>query len=108
MRSLKPKWTAACIHDAATLLPSPTQATVRPVIGPRGFFEGHDVGHDLAGVAAVGQAVDDGYRGVRGEFDQRVVAVGADHDGVDVARQHARGIGDGLAAAKLQVGVIEH
>ena len=34
MRNSKPKRTAACIHDTATLLPSPTQATVWPLIGP--------------------------------------------------------------------------
>ncbi len=35
MRIEKPNWTAACIHDTATLLPSPTQATVLPLIDPR-------------------------------------------------------------------------
>ena len=34
-RSSKPKRTAAWIQEAAMLLPSPTQATDRPAIGPR-------------------------------------------------------------------------
>ena len=32
----------------------------------------------------------------------------ADHDGIDVARQHPRGIGDGLAAAELHLGAGQH
>ena len=39
-----------------------------------------------------------------GKLQQRFVVENADHDGVDVARQHARGIGDGLAAAELHLG----
>ena len=33
-----------------------------------------------------------------------LVRRGADHDGIDIARQHPGGIGDGLAAAELHVG----
>ena len=57
------------------------------------FLEGHDVGHHLAGMRAPRQAVDDRHRGMARQFHRTVVHRGADHDGVDIARQHARGIG---------------
>ena len=41
------------------------------------------------------------------QLGQRLVLVGADHDRVDVAREHLGRVGDGLAAADLQVGVVE-
>ena len=68
------------------------------------LLEGHDVGHELAGVAHVGEAVDDGDRGVGGEFVQAGHVVGPEHDGVDVAREDAGGVGDGFAAAELEFG----
>ena len=33
---------------------------------------------------------------------------GPHHDGIDVAREHTRGVGDRLAAAKLHVLRIQH
>ena len=39
--------------------------------------------------------------------EQRFMGVGADHDGIGIARQHARRIGDGLTASELQIGMIE-
>jgi hypothetical protein len=36
------------------------------------------------------------------------VTIGPDHDRIDVAGQHARGIGNGLAAAELHVAAVEH
>ncbi|MPL67367.1 hypothetical protein SDC9_13058 [bioreactor metagenome] len=62
---------------------------------------GHDVGHDLARVGAVRQPVDDGHRGVFRHLEQRRLLEGADHDHVNIARQNPRGVGDGLAMAKL-------
>ena len=55
-------------------------------------------------MAGVGEAVDDGHRGVLGHFQQAFMGVGAHHDGIDVAAENLRGIGDGLAAAQLHVG----
>ena len=72
------------------------------------LLEGHDVGHDLAGMRAPRQAVDDRHgRGAR-ELGHGVGIERADHDGVDIARQHARGVGDGLAAAELHLVGGEH
>ena len=34
------------------------------------LLEGHDVGHELAGMGVVGQPVDDRHGGVLGEFEQ--------------------------------------
>ena len=65
------------------------------------FLIGHHVGHDLAGMGAVGQAVDHRDRGVLGHLQQRRFLEGADHDQIDIARQHLGGVGDGLAMAKL-------
>ena len=80
---------------------------VRPLIGPCCSSNVMMSAIDLAGMAFVGQPVDDRHGGVLGQLEQGLVLVGADHDGVDVARQHARRVGDGLAAAELQVGVVE-
>jgi hypothetical protein len=59
------------------------------------------VGEDLAGVELVGERVDHRHGGACGHLlDARLVARAPD-DGIDVAGQHAGGVGDGLAAAEL-------
>ncbi len=72
------------------------------------FLEGHDVGHDLTGMGAVGQPVDHRHGGVLGHLQQHFFLKGADHDEVDVAAEHAGGVGDGLAMAKLHFRAAEH
>ena len=67
------------------------------------LFEGHDIGHDLAGMGAVGQPVDHRNRRMFGHLQKRRLLEGADHDHVHIARQHAGRIGNGLAMAKLHV-----
>ena len=72
------------------------------------LLEGHDVGHDLAGMGAASEPVDHRHGRMGGELDKRRVRPGAEHDHIDIARQHAGSIGDGLAAAELHVLRIEH
>ena len=81
--------------------PSDGRAVDRPLL----LLEGHDVGHDLAGMRQVGEPVDHRHGGVRGKLEQLARASRcAEHDRIDVARQHAGGVGDGLAPADLHVG----
>ena len=54
------------------------------------------------------QPVDDGHGGVRGQLQQRIVVENPDHDGIDVTRQHPRGVGDGLAAPELHFRAGQH
>ena len=51
---------------------------------------------------------DDGDRGVIGHFQQHVLFEGAQHDEVDVAREHAGRVGDGLAMAELHLAARQH
>ena len=87
----------------AMLLPSPIQATVRPPSVAELLVHRQQVGQDLAGMVVVGEAVDDRHRGEPRQLLDVGVVEGADHDAVDVAREHARGVADRLAAAELDV-----
>ena len=51
----------------------------------------------------IGESVDDRDVGVLRQLLDVLVGEGADHDAVHVARQHARRVGDRLAAAELDV-----
>ena len=42
------------------------------------------------------------------QLEEVVLAEDADDDRIDIARQHARGVGDGLAAAELHFGAGQH
>ena len=68
------------------------------------LLERHHVRQHLAGMRAAREPVDHRHGGVARELHQRLVIERADHDRIDIARQHARGVGDGLAAAELHLG----
>ena len=59
-------------------------------------------------MAAVGQPVDDRHGGVLHHFLEMRHADGAQQDDVDIARQHPRRIGDGLAPAELRFGMAQY
>ena len=63
---------------------------------------GHHVGHQLARMRLVGQAVDHRDGRVLREFRQFLRIVGPDHDRIDVAGEHARRVRHALAAAHLR------
>ena len=65
------------------------------------LLERHHIRHDLAGMRLFGQAIDDRYRCIGRQLVEAVVIENADHDRIDIARQHLGGIGDGLAATEL-------
>ena len=67
------------------------------------LLESHKIGQHLAGMRLLGEAVDDGNRGVRGHLLHVVLSEDSNDDRIDVARQHARGVGDGLAASQLHL-----
>ena len=106
--SVKPKRAAAWVHDTAMLLPSPDPADRVPGDRAAVLLERQDVGHQLARMGAVGQGVDHRHAGVFGELHELRMLGRADHDDVDVARQHARGVGDRLAAAEMRVDRRQH
>src|SRR5215212_2515229 len=70
---------------------------------PESFANRHHVGQRLARMGRVGQPVDDRYRRVLGELLHFGLRVRTDHDPVEVAREHDRGVLDGFAAAELKV-----
>ena len=75
---------------------TPEQLVFRPgeTSNPMGWLAWH-----LARVQEVGEAVDDRHGRVLRQLLDLGVREGANHDPVDVAREHARRVGDRLAAA---------
>ena len=69
--------------------------------------DGERVGHALAGVVVVGEAVDHRDLAVLGEVLDVLLGEGADHDAVDVAAHHVGGVLDRLADAELDVVGVE-
>ena len=93
---------------SATLLPSPLQAIVRPSIGP--FCSSKVITSAMIwqGWDASVRPLITGTVACARELVERLVRSGADHDRIDIARQHPRRVGDGLAAAELHVVPVEH
>ena len=60
-----------------------------------------DVSNDLAGMGEVREAVNHRNDGVVGKLRKARMAVGAQHDGIDIARQNSGGVGNTLSAPKL-------
>ncbi len=72
------------------------------------FLEGHHIRHHLGGMAPFGQPVDDRNGGVGGQFLHHLVIQKADHDGIDIARDHPRRVGDGFLARQLHLVAGQH
>ena len=108
-------------HDAHARLGADLGEGVRHVVAVTGVDEldalqtatmledGERIGHALAWVMRIGEAVDHGYLAVLGEVFDVLLGEGTDHDAVDVPAQHVGGVLDGLADAQLDVaGAQEH
>ena len=93
--------------EAATLLPSPMKATVRPATEPKRLDDGQHVGHRLERMLAVGQAVDDGHGGAGGEVADRLVAQRAGDDGGDPGAQRAADVVGRLAPPDADIAAEE-
>ena len=106
--SVKSSRAAAWTQEASTLLASPVQATVRPLIGPRCSSKVMTSAMIWQGWVVLVRPLITGIDGVLGEFRHHRVVEGADHDGVDIAGQDPRRVGDGLAAAELHLLAGEH
>ena len=72
-------------------------------VGAEALAQRQQVGERLARVMVVGEAVDHGHARELGELVDVGLRVRADHDRVEVAREHHRGVAHGLAAAELQL-----
>ena len=80
---------------------------VRPVIGPCRSSKVIMSAMIWQGWRRVGQAVDHRHGGVLGQLDHVLVVVGADHDRVDIARQHLAPCPRWARRGRLHVAVVE-
>ena len=64
------------------------------------LLEGHQIGHRLAGMAVIGQAIDDRHRRPLGQPGHLFMLEGAGHDPIAHARQHAGHVLHRLARAQ--------
>ena len=94
-RSVKRKRAAACTQEASTFLESPpVQATVLPAIGPRCSSKVITSAMIWQGCESLVSAVDHRHgRGLRELEQSESCSRDADHDRVDVARQHPGRVG---------------
>src|SRR5664280_3035373 len=86
-----------CQHVVAIAAPGHRAAADRPAL----LLERHHVGQHLARMRTPGEPVDYRHRGVARKLGHRLVIENTDHDRVDIAREHARGVGQRLAAPEL-------
>src|SRR6266550_891055 len=86
-------------HVVAVARPGDGAAADRTAV----LLESHNVGEHLAGMRTTSEAVDHRHSRVLGELQQRLVLSRADHDAIDVAREHPRRIRDTFAATELHV-----
>ena len=70
------------------------------------FFESHNVGDDFARGGFLREPIDDRHICILSHFDEALVVSGAQHDRVDIARQHARGIGHAFTLSDMGGGGI--
>ena len=78
-------------------------AHFKPVEMPFMLANGQKVCEHLAGVAEIRQPVDDRDAAVFGERLHLALRECTDHDTVEIAREHTRGVFDRLAAPDLQI-----
>ena len=101
--SRKSKRSAACIQEVSTLLASPVQATVFFLIEPRCSSKVITSAITWQGCDCLVSALMIGTRGVLRQLGDEIVLEGADHDRIDEARHHPRGVGNRFAAAELHL-----
>ena len=90
------------------MLASPVQATVRPRISPRCSSKVSTSESTWQGCERLVSPLMTGTVAKAASSISCVMVERADHDGIDIAREHARGVGDGLAAAELHVLAGQH
>ena len=91
-------------HIVAVAAPGDRPAPDRAAM----FLEGHHIGHELAGMGPVRQPVDHRHVRVRGQLQQLLFLRAAQHDRIDIAREHAGRVRHGLAAAELAAPAFQH
>ena len=74
-----------------------------PQVGAEALAQRQQVGQRLARMVIVGEAVDDGHARPLGQLVDVGLRERADHDRVEVAREHHRRVAHGLAAAQLEL-----
>src|SRR2546423_76557 len=108
-RSTSCSWTQKAVITVmvGTAPPSEPSARTGGFRPARHLLDGHEVGQDLAGVRAVGEAVDDRLLGRPRQLLEVLVRAQPGHRPVDVAVEDPRGVGDGLPDPELDVVLAE-
>ena len=72
------------------------------------FLIGQNIRHHLAGMGPFGQAVDHRDGGIERQFLDHLMVQQADHDGINIARDHPRRVGHGFLARQLHLIAGQH